>query len=905
MFNLKMRYVFNNCLLILFITVLLFNIRSCYSQTYSISLQSKEKLSLDTWAKYKGKIPELKEFTVCHWNIVSYFSSAIDTLWNHCYTKTKDSPLWCITMDYILLPSHGNRHVLLQAWTDTIVIEKEIIPFPHRKWNHICWSYSSVTRNNILYFNGEEIINLSTSKEEKKEIVEGSDKVYDSALILGQEQDKVGGGYAKNQIFSGEISEFEMWDYVLDHQTITEISNCNKTDIGNVVMWKKELWQVNQGEIIDNLKPDLFCQTKTQHVVFPIRQSQKAARTTCEVHGGRIVTPKSIEENERIKILIEKHPECIDDDKTPQGNWGTLAWLGVKRVDGVWYDILKDGSMSPLGFSLWSMRPLYSKRTNIHCAYMKPDGTWMYIIQNNGTCDYLDVCTVCSIPDTPVFTLKGICHSSAINWNYYIAIDKNKGHISHYDGYKRGEISISDKSWKSLGITHNLTMPKSYKIPYPVGRVAWHIFEPKCGLNSANDHNKYYLTLSICEFPNEFTCDTGQCIDIESRCNGVDDCADESDEKDCSFVEIPPSYKKETPPKKHKESNETLPVITRFRVTNINLIDTTEMIMELTFLIGMKWNDRRLKVTNLPIGIPFLVPSKTTERLWNPLDNILQNNVTIGEVYKSRNQLLRIKSKKAHLPIRIEDPFENKPIDPEKITFTATQRYRIQYICNFELQKFPFDVQGCNFSFRLNNEKNSEISFPNEMHKVIYQGPKTVHQFEFENLSGKIEEFKGAVVFKYNIKITRNYMNQIINTIFPTWLLFLLAYSTVFINLDNFNNRFMGSVTSLLVLTSLLGSINSGLPKTSYFKYIDLWFLWHITIIFLIIIHHVMVDNASRSRNLTMVSSMDPSNDKLKPIKKLEKVFLNKIAIWVFPFINLLFNIIYFSHCKDTHLENM
>ena len=148
-------------------------------------------------------------------------------------------------------------------------------------------------------------------------------------------------------------------------------------------------------------------------------------------------------------------------------------------------------------------------------------------------------------------------------------------------------------------------------------------------------------------------------------------------------------------------------------------------------------------------------------------------------------------------------------------------------------------------------------------------------------------------------------MNQIINTIFPTWLLFLLAYSTVFINLENFNNRFMGSVTSLLVLTSLLGSINSGLPKTSYFKYIDLWFLWHITIIFLIIMHHVMVDNVSRSRNLSMVNSMDPSINKVLAIKTSEKVFLNKIAIWVFPFINLLFNIIYFSHCKDTHLEKM
>ena len=35
--------------------------------------------------------------------------------------------------------------------------------------------------------------------------------------------------------------------------------------------------------------------------------------------------------------------------------------------------------------------------------------------------------------------------------------------------------------------------------------------------------------------------------------------------------------------------------------------------------------------------------------------------------------------------------------------------------------------------------------------------------------------------------------------------------------------RFMGALTSLLVLASLLASIEENLPKTSYFKKIDVW----------------------------------------------------------------------------------
>ena len=167
-----------------FFVLLLFTVNSTHSRTFSISLQSKDKLSLDTWAIYKGDIPSLKEFTVCHWNKVSYFSSAIDTIWNYCYTKTKDSKLWCLTMNYILLDSYANRHVLLEAWVSNYVIRKEIIPFSHRKWNHVCWSYSTITRKNVLYFNGKEILRIDKPRKEEMEIVEGNDDLGPTSDLL-------------------------------------------------------------------------------------------------------------------------------------------------------------------------------------------------------------------------------------------------------------------------------------------------------------------------------------------------------------------------------------------------------------------------------------------------------------------------------------------------------------------------------------------------------------------------------------------------------------------------------------------------------------------------------------------------------------------------------------------------
>ena len=46
----------------------------------------------------------------------------------------------------------------------------------------------------------------------------------------------------------------------------------------------------------------------------------------------------------------------------------------------------------------------------------------------------------------------------------------------------------------------------------------------------------------------EFTCDDGQCIDINSRCNQLLYCRDESDEKDCNLLDLKSGYNIEVPP---------------------------------------------------------------------------------------------------------------------------------------------------------------------------------------------------------------------------------------------------------------------------------------------------------------------------------------------------------------------
>ena len=166
--------------------------------------------------------------------------------------------------------------------------------------------------------------------------------------------------------------------------------------------------------------------------------------------------------------------------------------------------------------------------------------------------------------------------------------------------------------------------------------------------------------------------------------------------------------------------------------------------------------------------------------------------------------------------------------------------------------------------------------------------------------------------FLIHIDFHRNYMNQLLNTFFPSFLLWVLAYSTLLIKTDDFTDRIMVTVTSLLVLVSLLGSVSNDLPVTSYFKYIDLWFIYYVSGIFMLTVYHILLDMVDenpqgtegnlKKEKLFRVSPLNPKKQFSKDdanIKTLDgarrkKDRINLIGLIIFPVLTTIFNLLYF-----------
>lgn len=867
---------------------------------FTVSFQSSGGWSTNEFMEYTKEIPPMKEFTACHWEKLKYFSVDYVIVWSYCgIHTTNDESMSCVQFYYRGNVATANKHIDLYGWLKGEEILGHSERYKHRSWNHFCWSYSSMTGENKFYHNGHIIGNQGVFKNDEHldiPTIEGDQGYEDSAFIIGQEQDAVRGRFEPSQIFNGELTELNVWNKTLEEPQIKSMARCESFPKGNIIAWIDSNFNIKNAirSRQDNL--DFLCHNEKQFVMFAEDLTLSNAELLCNAHGGRIATPDSKEENGRIMEIINNHKKsCLNRTNLNPIQMGRAVWLGLKHTNKRWYNVNYNGTISTLKYNTsWDKLRVREGRAdypNGGCAFVQGDGSWGF--RDTATCTKLKLCTICSFDATPVFTLKGLCHKDfAFDYNYYMAI--NSSHqITHYDGHQTSNLTRHGSKWaaerEGVKVERHFTT-------HPLGRSMWNLYDNRTGVI---EPQRRRLTLSVCELGKQFTCDSGQCVSRQSRCDSVVDCQDGTDEHNCVLVTIPKSYKRcRTPepviPHSRKYiKSDIFPIKIRFRVISFDQIDTVNMKIGITAEIHSTWKDSRLIFTNLVAG-PNYVPAKTIERLWHPRDILIHENAVVGSMRRDSALRILIHHTGHSLPPNICNTIEDVVFSGRETSLEMVERFKVEYNCDFDLLKFPFDHQNCEIVIKMAVEKGSNFSLVGDIPPTIYNGSKTLYQFTINPLASYTTTDNSYTKFVVKVNLSRNFTHQMINTFFPTFLLWILAYSTLFIKVEDFTDRVMVTVVSLLALVSLLGSINTELPKTSYFKYINLWFLWYKTNILFLIICHIIISIVDIKKGRVIQLNLQNPSETQRTTRRPYMSRLNRIAIAVLPITSLIFNVVYF-----------
>ena len=261
-------------------------------------------------------------------------------------------------------------------------------------------------------------------------------------------------------------------------------------------------------------------------------------------------------------------------------------------------------------------------------------------------------------------------------------------------------------------------------------------------------------------------------------------------------------------------------------------IDEKASLFSTKIQLTLTWKDSRLQMFNVKKDLNLnILPANEKESVWVPVITFLNTNdgqVTINDK-KSKSTILRqgnfTRSPRSFLDnIYIFKGSEN-PIKNERL-------YEINWICNYQIQWYPFDTQLCSMVFVPTSEIIDFVSLEAGLHK--YTGPELLTEYLITSSKMSLYENEDkSTSAKVEVTMGRKILGVVLTMYLPTVLMNIVGHSTNYMKKFFFEAQVSVNLTVMLVLTTMFASVNSSLPKTSYIKMSDIWFLFNLWLAFI------------------------------------------------------------------------
>ncbi|XP_071549664.1 uncharacterized protein [Panulirus ornatus] len=693
-------------------------------------------------------------------------------------------------------------------------------------WYHFCLTYNYTSAEIAAYLDGQlqGVISRNTTRW-----------FAEATLVLGQYSFNYLYEFAKARSFSGQMTHAGVWSRTLTSSEVAQLASCGVDPPGLVIPWEHE-WILSDASFVEIPKDDV-CEKKSKSSYIKFHaMPYEAARYACAGIGGYLPVPQNLEHALQLNRTMFAPPSL------------SIMWIGAtdELQEGVYINArtgeqltwLKWGSNDPNGLQ-WQ-----------NCLVMDHEYLHDYPCHVNRP-------AMCILPSQKEWTLRGPCEEDTANYKFGLVHPEQS--ILVFRGYYHYEILEESQAWVWRNAISDEVIAR---LPFeedrwPMGRRNWTMEREVCGRRGTQ-----LLQLSSCTV-NQFTCRDGSCISRLGRCDRRPDCLDESDEQECQLVHRPVGYHHSLPPPS-QITGSPLSVGLKLKIVSLSLSDK-DSYLEVTYHLNITWRDLRLRFHNLKSASRLnQVPVTDHGSVWTP-------TLTLVNVRGTERTLV---DDEAVLTIhRWGRPLADDLSMPEDVNvylgienpLSVERKYTSQFLCDLNLQLYPFDTQRCYMDLEVLSAATDFVVLQQNVSRVSYVGAELLIEYTVVSVALRINNNQTLAEAQVEVVLQRRVGYPIISIYVPTVILLILAYLSLVFRRDNFEARVMSALTVLLVLAALFTQTSTSLPKTSYFKMVDVWLLFSISLIFFVIVFHVIIDMASDGK-LTLGAVGSTSPIKVSPV---------------------------------------
>ncbi|KAL0114992.1 hypothetical protein PUN28_010511 [Cardiocondyla obscurior] len=116
-------------------------------------------------------------------------------------------------------------------------------------WHFLCVTWESNNGSWRVFIDG-------IPKDSGVVLAQGTVVRANGSLVIGQEQDRLGGGFSESEAFLGKLGLLDMWDVVLNENDVTKLWNSCEKYHGNLIAWA-QMRQYIHGDVAILTSP--FC----------------------------------------------------------------------------------------------------------------------------------------------------------------------------------------------------------------------------------------------------------------------------------------------------------------------------------------------------------------------------------------------------------------------------------------------------------------------------------------------------------------------------------------------------------------------------------------------------------------------------------------------------------------------